>query len=315
VTGGLAGDLRLADPDLAALFSGPGGPERLAFWQEATGGLAAPDRAVERRLAADILAAWANSRPPACAAPAGRCWCARPRPCGPRPRAAAGGRAMAPSRSLDAAIPSAASSAVEDLRCAIRRFDGSMGPAIRREVFVMTDAVTVLPWDPVRDLVLVVEQFRAGPWAGAAGRSGIEAVAGRIDPGETPEDTARREAAEEAALYSARSCRWPAITPAPAPVRIYPFLRGTLRSGAAMGGLHGVADEGEDIRTHLSWPSMPPMERAGGGRIGNAPLLISLLWLMRQAPGCGPAPGFDQILIVPAPGPSYRPARQGQEEP
>jgi hypothetical protein len=43
-------------------------------------------------------------------------------------------------------------------------FDGGMSPVVRREVFVATDAAIVLPYDPVRDRVLLVEQFRMGPY-------------------------------------------------------------------------------------------------------------------------------------------------------
>ncbi|MDZ4068954.1 MAG: hypothetical protein U1E06_19300, partial [Tabrizicola sp.] len=35
-----------------------------------------------------------------------------------------------------------------------RRFDGGMSPLLTREVFIAGDAVTVLPYDPVRDRVL-----------------------------------------------------------------------------------------------------------------------------------------------------------------
>ena len=81
------------------------------------------------------------------------------------------------------------------------RFDGTTSPPIIREVMLSGDAVTVLPYDPVRDRVLLIEQMRAGP----LGRGDplpwqLEAIAGRIDPGETPEDAARREAVEEAGL-------------------------------------------------------------------------------------------------------------------
>ncbi|MCB2157335.1 MAG: NUDIX domain-containing protein, partial [Rhodobacteraceae bacterium] len=47
----------------------------------------------------------------------------------------------------------------------------------------------------MRDRVLLIEQFRMGPYArGDAEPWLIEAIAGRVDPGETPEDAARREA-------------------------------------------------------------------------------------------------------------------------
>ena len=80
-------------------------------------------------------------------------------------------------------------------------FRGGLSAPVRREVFVATDAAIVLPYDPVRDRVLLVEQFRMGPF----GRGDpfpwmLEPVAGRVDPGEPPEETARRECVEEAGL-------------------------------------------------------------------------------------------------------------------
>ncbi len=53
--------------------------------------------------------------------------------------------------------------AMEEYDVSWRRFDGSFGAAVTRAAFITGDAVTVLPYDPVRDRVLVVEQYRAGP--------------------------------------------------------------------------------------------------------------------------------------------------------
>ena len=81
-----------------------------------------------------------------------------------------------------------------------RLFAGGMGKLISRELFVRHDAVCVLPYDPQRDCVVLIEQFRVGaldkslnPWL-------IELVAGLIDKDEQPEQVARREAVEEAGL-------------------------------------------------------------------------------------------------------------------
>ena len=76
-------------------------------------------------------------------------------------------------------------------------FTGDMTNELRRSVFVSSDASIVLPYDPVRDKVLLVEQIRLGP----IGRRDpvvwqMEPVAGLIDPGETPQETAHREAME-----------------------------------------------------------------------------------------------------------------------
>ncbi|MEY5032678.1 MAG: hypothetical protein RL354_1709 [Planctomycetota bacterium] len=85
--------------------------------------------------------------------------------------------------------------AVEEQDLRFRRFDGTLSDPVNRATFVAGDAVTVLPYDPVRDRVLLVEQFRVGPHLrGDANPWQLEAIAGRIDPGETVEATAIREA-------------------------------------------------------------------------------------------------------------------------
>ncbi|MFZ3582702.1 NUDIX domain-containing protein [Loktanella sp. DJP18] len=81
------------------------------------------------------------------------------------------------------------------------RFDGGTQGPLPREVFVGIDAVLVLPYDPVRGRIVLVEQVRMGalergdpnPWV-------LEPVAGMIDAFQTPEDAALRETREEAGL-------------------------------------------------------------------------------------------------------------------
>ncbi|MDP0927043.1 NUDIX domain-containing protein [Paracoccus onubensis] len=174
--------------------------------------------------------------------------------------------------------------AVEEWRLSHRKFDGSFTPQIRREGFVMGDAVVVLPWDPVRDRVLVIEQFRLGPamrhdpqpWM-------LEAIAGRIDAGETVEEAARREAEEEAGLRLQHL--FPAVHCYPSPGAITEFLYqfigiADLPDGVA--GVHGLTDEAEDIRGHLL--SRGELARMlHDGEITNGPLSMLILWLEGQA--------------------------------
>ncbi len=88
---------------------------------------------------------------------------------------------------------------VEEADLRFRRFDGSLSPQVTRAAFISGDAVTVLPYDPVRDCVMLVEQFRFGPYArGDTNPWSLEPIAGRIDAGESPQTAARREAQEEA---------------------------------------------------------------------------------------------------------------------
>jgi ADP-ribose pyrophosphatase len=164
-----------------------------------------------------------------------------------------------------------------------RRFDGSMGPDIAREVFVSGDAVTVLPYDPVRDRVLLVEQFRTGP----CGRGDplpwqLEAIAGRIDPGETPEAAARREAVEEAGLELGRLEQVAEYYPSPGAMTeyLYSYVAITdLPDGVA--GVFGAVEEAEDIKGHLlAFDAL--MDAVAGGEVANAPLILTALWLQRE---------------------------------
>lgn len=164
-----------------------------------------------------------------------------------------------------------------------RCFDGQMSPEIRREVLVLGDAVTVLPYDPRRDRVLLVEQFRTGPSVrGDPLPWQLEAVAGRIDPGESPEDCARREAVEEAGLVLGRLEKVAEYYPSPGTMTeyIYSYV-GLCDLPDGVAGVFGHQAEAEDIRGHLlSFDAL--MAAIAGGEVGNAPLLLTALWLQRE---------------------------------
>lgn len=175
--------------------------------------------------------------------------------------------------------------AVEEYDLSFRRFDAALSPVINRAAFVSGDAVTVLPYDPVRDRVLLVEQFRAGPLArGDANPWQIEAIAGRIDPGETPPAAARREAEEEAGLHLGALLHVADYYPSPGAKSefLYSYVALTdLPDDAA--GVFGVVEEAEDIRGHLvGFDRM--MALVASGEIANAPLVLTALWLQRERP-------------------------------
>jgi ADP-ribose pyrophosphatase len=176
--------------------------------------------------------------------------------------------------------------AVEEYDLQYRRFDGDFSPVVNRAVFISGDAVTVLPYDPVRDRVLLIEQFRVGPYArGDVQPWLLEAIAGRIDPGETPEDAARREAAEEAGLRL-RDLRFVGgyyPSPGAKAEYLYSYVALTdLPDGIT--GVFGVEGEAEDIRGHLV-PFDALMGLVASGEINNAPLLLTVLWLARERAG------------------------------
>ncbi|MRH22187.1 NUDIX domain-containing protein [Rhodovulum strictum] len=181
--------------------------------------------------------------------------------------------------------------AVEEYDFRHRRFDGAWSPAVNRAAFFSADAATVLPYDPARDAVLLIEQFRVGPYGrGDSECWSIEAIAGLIDPGETPETTVRREAVEEAGITLGTLHRVYGYYPSPGAKTefIYSFVaEADLPEGS--GGLGGLAAEDEDIRAHVV-PLARAMDLIETGEIGNAPLILSLLWLARNRERLRPSP-------------------------
>lgn len=170
--------------------------------------------------------------------------------------------------------------AVRQTRLSHPKFDGSASGPLLRSAWLAGDAVTILPYDPKRDRVLLVEQFRFGafargdrfPWC-------LEPIAGRIDPGETPEEAGRREAAEEAGLVLSRLLPIANYYPSPGSVTEYLYSYvGLADLPDTAAGLGGLEAEDEDIRAHvLSFAELESL--IAEGEVDNAPLLISALWL------------------------------------
>lgn len=262
----------------------PGAPWRLADWAAVWGDAVTS-------AAADVMAlqgvrpaaAVARRRGPMLVRAASRLRAAAPGPATLR-------RLSAPGdvRVLARREPYAGFFAVEEYDLTHRRFDGAPGPRLTRAAFVSGDAVTVLPWDAARGRVLVVEQFRTGPLArGDANPWSIEAIAGRIDAGETPEAAARREAEEEAGLQLADL--WPVASYYPSPGAKTEFLYSYVAPcdlPDAVARLAGHADEGEDIRGHVI-PLARLMALIASGEVANAPLILTALWLERRLRGGG----------------------------
>ncbi|EKE44059.1 NUDIX hydrolase [Oceaniovalibus guishaninsula JLT2003] len=162
-------------------------------------------------------------------------------------------------------------------------FDGNPGAPVTRAAFVLGDAATVLPYDPVRDRVMIVEQFRFGPMMrGDPYPWCLEPIAGRLDPGETPETAIRREAQEEAGLVLDALHRVATCYPSPGAVSEYlTIFVGIADLPDSAQGTGGAPDEHEDIRAHvISFDRL--MALLDTGEADNAPLLISALWLQRE---------------------------------
>lgn len=163
-------------------------------------------------------------------------------------------------------------------------YSGAMGGEIVREVFERGHAVAVLPYDPVHDTVVLIEQFRSGAYA--AGRPAwlVEAIAGMIKPGEDAEDVARREAVEEANCRLLGKLEHVAgyfASPGGSDEHVDVYVGCCDTTG--LGGVHGLPEEGEDIRV-IVLGFEAAMERLSRGAIHASPPIIALLWLARERP-------------------------------
>ncbi|WP_095590864.1 NUDIX domain-containing protein [Actibacterium ureilyticum] len=170
--------------------------------------------------------------------------------------------------------------AIGDFRLRHRRFDGTMSEPMDRAAFLAADSATVLPYDPLRDRVLLIEQFRVGPMArGDAQCWLLEAIAGRLDPGESPETTVRREALEEAGLELGALHKVQGYYPSPgAQAEYITSFIGIADLPSRDTRLGGLADEHEDIRSHVvDFDRL--MALLDSGELDNAPLILSVMWL------------------------------------
>lgn len=157
-------------------------------------------------------------------------------------------------------------------------FKGGMGPLVSREVFDRGQAVAVLPYDPILDKVILIEQFRPGAFGVEADPWLIETVAGIVEPGEGIEDVARREGEEESGLHfqDLRPIARYFVSPGGSTETVDLFIG--LVSSSNVGGYFGLASEGEDIKVHvLDYQSA--MAWLESGRIKVATTIVALQWL------------------------------------
>ena len=173
--------------------------------------------------------------------------------------------------------------ALQRIRFRHRRFDGRMSALRTWELWRRGRAAAVLPYDPVADAVLLIEQFRLPALAAGVDPVMVEVPAGLCDPGEDPATTVRREAAEEIGLAPRRLLPIADVllSPGGCDERVALFAgEVTAPAGDAAGivGAGGLDAEHEDIRVRR-WPAERAVADALAGRFANVVTMVALLWL------------------------------------
>jgi ADP-ribose pyrophosphatase len=172
---------------------------------------------------------------------------------------------------------------LDRIRFRHRRFNGSVSPLRTWELWRRGRAAALLPYDPVTDQVVLIDQFRLPALAASLDPVMIEAAAGLCDAGETPEQTVTREAREEMELTVDRLEHVGdfLLTPGGADELTALFVgRAQAPPAGADGiaGFGGMTDENEDIRVRV-WPAERAIAAALSGKIANSVAAIALLWL------------------------------------
>lgn len=164
------------------------------------------------------------------------------------------------------------------LRLQHRRFAGDWSEPLTRELFDRGDAVGVLPYDPVRDHLVLVEQFRVGALRPGESPWMLELVAGVVEAGESDDEVARRETLEEAGCELAEMVPIATVLPSAGACSEQVRLYCARVEAPAGGGIHGLQEEGEDILVH-SVPRVEALRLLAADRVPNGHTHIALLWL------------------------------------
>ena len=159
------------------------------------------------------------------------------------------------------------------------KFEGDSSGAFVRELFERGDSAAVLLFDPERDKLLLVEQFRVGALGDETSPWLIECVAGIVEEGESPDEVVVREAREEAGCEVKQLEKifsyW--VSPGGSDERMHLYC-GCIDS-AGLGGIHGLDDEHEDIRV-LVLSGDEAISLMGSQRIDNSLTLLAMQWFM-----------------------------------
>ncbi|EGT77403.1 ADP-ribose pyrophosphatase [Haemophilus haemolyticus M21127] len=160
-------------------------------------------------------------------------------------------------------------------------FAGGESGVVTRELLIKGAASAVIAYDPKEDSVILVEQVRIGaayhpesnrsPWL-------LELIAGMVEKGETPEEVALRESEEEAGVQVKNLTHCLSVWDSPGGIveRIHLFA-GEVDSSQAK-GIHGLAEENEDIRVHVVKREQA-YQWMCEGKIDNGITVIGLQWL------------------------------------
>tara|TARA_Y100001970_G_scaffold286077_1_gene407360 strand:+ start:2420 stop:3001 length:582 start_codon:yes stop_codon:yes gene_type:complete len=162
-----------------------------------------------------------------------------------------------------------------------QKHDGTWSKKIDREIFSGAHVSTLLPYDPIKKKIVLIQQFRAGVIPRFNDEYLYEIVAGIINDGEKPEDTAIRECYEETGCEVINIKPIQSYFPAPGSSESYYHIYlGEINSFEGQ-RIKGLENENEDILVK-SFEVDEVREMLKKKRIKNGLTLVALQWFFLE---------------------------------
>ena len=158
-----------------------------------------------------------------------------------------------------------------------KKYDGSWSNEIKRELFSGAQVSAVLPYDPIKKEIILIQQFRPGTISRNTNNYLKEIVAGIIDPGESPEIAAKRECLEETGYKIKKLTSIQGYYPAPGSSEsFYHLFLGEVDSKNGK-KIMGLDTENEDILVE-SFNINQVKKMMRNGELINGLSLIAIQW-------------------------------------
>ena len=168
---------------------------------------------------------------------------------------------------------------IEEAYLHFEQFNGEMSPLVRRLTLERGNSVAVLVFNRSTEKLILISQFRYPTYQNNQGWT-IEAIAGMVDPGETPEESARRELQEETGLNINMLEHIATFYPSPggSSEQIYLYFSEVSGERAKYKKTGGLLASGEDIKV-IELTLADAQAKIKTGEIVDAKTIIGIYWL------------------------------------
>ena len=168
---------------------------------------------------------------------------------------------------------------VEEAYLRFEQFNGEMSPRIRRLNMERGNSVAIVIRNRDTGRLIMVTQFRYPTYQNDHGWT-VEILAGMVDPGETPEETLRRELVEEVGLSIETFEHINTFYPSPggSSELIYLYYAEVSGEQAKYKKTGGLLTHGEDIKA-IELSVDEALAKIESGEIMDAKTIIGIYWL------------------------------------